>query len=232
MRSLVVLQNSAGVGLERFAGPLQGVPHSIVRLDRGEPVPEVSEIDALIVLGGHQGAYDEDEFPFLADEKKLLPKLGARGVPALGICLGCQLMADALGGRAYPAPTVEARFEPSLLTAAGRADLVVGHLAEPTLSLHEDTWDLPPGATLLATSPQYNQAFRLGTLLGVQTHPEVSVARAAEWVDDLGRDRIAATGVDTDDLIASFAAADAASDALSDRMLTAWLEEAGLVLRT
>ncbi len=229
MPPLVVLQNSADVGLERFADGVAAIEHRLVRLDRGEPVPAVPDVGALLVLGGHQGAYQEDIHPYLVEEKALLRDLVAADVPVLGICLGCQLLADALGGAAYLAPEVEARFEPYVLTDDGIGDPVARHLVEPTLSLHEDTWDLPPGATLLASSPRYPQAFRMGSAIGIQTHPEVTVETAAEWVDDLGRNRIAAAGVDPQALLARVAAANDASELLAQRILAAWMMDAGVV---
>ena len=78
----------------------------------------------------------------------------------MGICLGCQILAAALGGRAYPGNGREVGVVRLDLTAEGRADPVVRHLDGPVAVSHADTWDLPPGATLLAASGRYRHAFR------------------------------------------------------------------------
>src|SRR5215212_1594324 len=107
-------------------------------------------------MGGPMSVNDEADHPWLAAEKAFVRSVVEAGVPFLGVCLGSQLLASALGARVYPNP---AGAEVGLLgverTAAGRADPVLGALAEPLVSLqwHGDTFDLPDGAELLATSP-------------------------------------------------------------------------------
>ena len=109
------------------------------------------------------------------------------GTPFLGVCLGSQLLASALGARVYPnAAGAEVGLLPVQRTAAGRADAVLGALAEPlvTLQWHGDTFDLPGGAELLATSPlARNQAFRVGRAYGVQFHLEVTEDQVGEWAE-------------------------------------------------
>ena len=107
------------------------------------------------------------------------------GVPYFGACLGVQLLAAALGARVYTGAAPEVGLLPVELTPEGRADPVLGALpdGEVTLQWHGDSFDLPEGATLLASSPLYaNQAFRFGDCAyGVQFHIEVSLAMAREW---------------------------------------------------
>jgi GMP synthase-like glutamine amidotransferase len=127
---------------------------------------------------------DDAEHPWLIEEKALIREAVAAGVPFFGACLGVQLLAASLGARVRAGAEPEVGLLPVTLTPEGRADPVFSHLPEAftTLQWHGDTFDLPPGAVLLASSPAYpHQAFRAGSAYGVQFHIEVSSAMAAEW---------------------------------------------------
>jgi GMP synthase (glutamine-hydrolysing) len=156
-----------------------------VELDEGEPLPAQHECDAIVVMGGPMGAYDEARYPWLSEELLSLRSAIEAGVPVFGVCLGSQLIAASLGGRAYPGATPEIGVLDVELTATGREDPVTGILPPrfPTLQWHSDTFELPDGAVRLAGSPAYrNQAFRYGELTyAVQFHIEVTPAMAAEW---------------------------------------------------
>jgi GMP synthase (glutamine-hydrolysing) len=152
----------------------------------GEPVPtSLDGADGLVVLGGEMDADQTGDFPHLLATMDLLRDAADRQVPALGICLGAQLAAAALGGRAYPGPAgEELGWNKVELTGAGRADPVTGALTEPAelFEWHHDTFDPPPGATLLATGAVYpSQAFRLGSVVAVQFHPEVDGPLLRGW---------------------------------------------------
>jgi len=219
---VLVVRHDESVPPGRLTRTLDGFGHE-VRLDLGESLPDPSEWDGIVVLGGPLGAYDVDRFSFLEDEKRFLRAAVDRSIPVLGICLGCQLLADALGGSAYLAPQIEAHFAPCEMSAEGAADPVARHLAGPVLSLHQDSWVLPPGATLLASSERYPQAFRMGSALGIQPHPEAGPGLAEAWIDHLGRDRLTATGVDPDALLADMRAGEDAADGLADALFGDWL---------
>lgn len=195
-----------------------------VRLDRGDVLPEPDAVAGLIVLGGTMGVYDEDRHAFLAAEKAYLRRVVAAGLPVLGICLGCQLLAEALGGAAYPAPSIEARFAPCDVTEAGDADPVVRHLARPVLSLHQDTWEPPPGSSVLASSDRHPQAFRHGSALGIQPHPEASPEMAAVWIAALGAGRVAESGADPDAILEDMDARRSESEATAHDLFGAWLD--------
>jgi GMP synthase (glutamine-hydrolysing) len=184
---LLVVQHepSSPPGLLAGAAAATGVELEVVEAP-GQPVPvRMDGADGLVVLGGEMDADDTDDYPHLARTMELLADAAARSVPALGICLGAQLAAAALGGRAYPGPAgEELGWVKVELTEAGRADPVLGALQEPAelFLWHHDTFDLPPGATLLAGGAVYpSQAFRLGSVVAVQFHPEVDEPLLAGW---------------------------------------------------
>jgi GMP synthase (glutamine-hydrolysing) len=158
-----------------------------VELDEGDPLPDWRAFDAIVAMGGPMGALDDNEHPWLTDEKRLIADAVRSGLPFWGVCLGVQLLAASLGGRVYPGPAPEVGVLPVLLTDEALADPVFAGTPRELLSLqwHGDTFDLPDGATRLAGSPAYpNQAFRVGAdAYGVQFHLEVSAALAREWAD-------------------------------------------------
>jgi GMP synthase (glutamine-hydrolysing) len=156
-----------------------------------------AETDLLIVLGGPIGAYEEDRYPFLADTLAILEGRLAAGRPTLGICLGAQLMARALGARVYPGPAKEIGWAPLTLTEAGRASVLAPLAQTPVLHWHGDTFDLPAGASLLASTEICpNQAFARGpNILGLQFHGETDGAGIESWL--IGHAcELAAAGID------------------------------------
>lgn len=197
----------------------------VVALDAGDALPDLSDVEAVVVLGGEMGAYDTDRFPYLVDEKTFLRSAVDRGIPVLGLCLGCQLLAEALGGSAYLAPAPEVAFTPIEGVAP---DPVVDILTtEPTLTMHRDTWDLPPGGVLLAHSARYRQAFRLGSALGVQPHPEVDADIVASWFAHESSVELALrAGADPTAVLAAVVANMGRIDAAADRFFGAWIVEA------
>ncbi len=156
-----------------------------VELDEGAPLPDWREFDAVLAMGGPMGAGDDAEHPWLAPEKQLVREAVDADRPFLGVCLGVQLLAAALGAPVYPAERPEVGLLPVELTAEGRDDPLFDGIDDPLVSLqwHGDTFDLPPGATRLARSPlAANQAFRAGErAYGVQFHLEVTGEMAREW---------------------------------------------------
>jgi GMP synthase (glutamine-hydrolysing) len=178
-------------GLLDSAAELAGVELEVVATDLGEPVPgELDEMAGLVLLGGTMDVSDAPDYPALEASMALTRVAAASGVPALGICLGGQLAAHALGGRAYRSPWGrEYGWIPLAVTRSGRADPVLGALDSDVrvFSAHHDVFDLPPGADLLAWGEQTpNQAFRLGSVVGVQFHPEADGPLLAAWWAEAG----------------------------------------------
>jgi GMP synthase-like glutamine amidotransferase len=164
---------------ERGAGLLR------VELDEGEPLPGLGEIDAIVAMGGPMSVNDEREHPWLVAEKRLIRDAVGSGLPFFGACLGVQLFASSLGARVTTGSVPEVGVLPVYGTDAARDDPVFSAVTwpRPTFQWHSDTFELPDGATLLATSPAYrHQAFRVGErAYGVQFHLEVTDEMADEW---------------------------------------------------
>lgn len=217
--------DDAGPGYLGDALAAAGLEIVVVEPEAGEPLPGLSGWSAVVALGGSMGAYEEGAYPWLAAEKRLLAGAVAAQVPTLGICLGCQVLADALGGRAYLGTGREVGLLSLELTASGRADPVVRHLDAPVAVSHGDTWDLPPGATLLAQSNRYRHAFRRGSALGLQPHPEVSPEPFARWTRSKPADEMARDGIDPEAAIAAVRAGAEAQRAMAARLFGAWVAE-------
>jgi len=226
---VLILRHDADAGPGYLGAALQRAGLAVVVVDvaAGEGLPGGSRWAGVVSLGGSMGAYEEDRYPWLAAEKRLLARAAGMGTPTLGICLGCQLLADALGGRAYPGAGRELGSVRPVLTPEGRADPVLRHLDGPVPVSHADTWDLPPGAVLLAVTDRYPQAFRLGSALGLQPHPEVTPAAFARWVREKPREDLLRDGIDPEAAVAGVLAGAAAQRALAGRLFAAWAAEAG-----
>ena len=156
---------------------------------RGEVVPQRLEgFGGMLIMGGPMGVYEADRYPFLAAEMNLIRAAAGSGLPVLGICLGSQLIAAALGARVYPGGRKEIGWFPVEAVAAGD-DLLRGLPASfMAFHWHGDTFDLPPGAVRLFRSQLYeNQGFRCGrNIYALQFHFEVSAAMIEEWLADKG----------------------------------------------
>jgi GMP synthase (glutamine-hydrolysing) len=166
----------------------------------GDALPDdLRDHDALLVLGGSMGAYDDVAHPWLAPTKTLLSDAARDRVPALGICLGHQLASVALGGTVEINPRGrQLGVLPMGWTATAADDPVLG--TRPARAIHwnnDVVTELPPGAGLLATAPDGTvQAARLAlTVWGVQAHPEVDDTIVAQWAED-ERDQIGAALTD------------------------------------
>jgi GMP synthase (glutamine-hydrolysing) len=182
---------------------------------------------AVMPLGGNMHAWREDEHPFLRDERLLLGEALEEGVPVLGICLGAQLLARTLGADVAAGSAPEIGWLEVTPTPAAASDPVLGHLGGPAsvFQWHVDAFELPPGASRLATSPAYpNQAFRHGDSWGVQFHPEVDFDQFEIWIGNQPG-AAAANGIDEAKLRAAVrrgsrsAASRAFREGLFDRFL-------------
>jgi GMP synthase (glutamine-hydrolysing) len=188
IRSAIALRHVAheGLGLLTQVLPDAAFAVSYREVQRDDlSDPAIEQADLLIVLGGPFGAYETDTHPFLAREIRILERRLALGRPTLGICLGAQLMAKALGARVFPGHVKEVGWGGVELTAEGWASALkpLGENGAVVLHWHGDTFDLPAGATRLAQNTNYqNQAFADGDhALALQFHLEADGAVLENW---------------------------------------------------
>lgn len=224
--TVTVVQHLAFEDLGSFEPLLRQRGHAIDVLQAG--VDDVSaairQAECLVVLGGPIGVYETEAYPFVLDEVEALrERLRARR-PTLGICLGAQLMAAALGARVYPGGRKEIGWGPLRLTQAGRASPLAALEGVPVLHWHGDTFDLPEGCELLASTDVYErQAFSLGpNVLGLQCHPEADARRFERWL--IGHaGELASAGIDVRALREQAQAFGPGLERASNAVLRDWL---------
>lgn len=229
MTHVLVFRHGDGVPLGLLGEALEnaGMGLDEVALHEGEQIPPLGGYSALVVLGGEMGAYDEDEYPWLRAEKEAIEEAYRLGMPMLGICLGSQLFAEALGGDAYLAdgPPEIGHFTPEL-TDDGRSDPVLRHFDEPVCLFHQDTFEVPPDATVLARSDRFPQAFRKGSAVAIQAHPEADTHIVRGWVaKESSRRKMVTAGIEPDALVAAVAEGEADQREMASRLFGAWIRE-------
>ncbi|MGD0418735.1 MAG: glutamine amidotransferase [Xanthobacteraceae bacterium] len=183
--------------------------------------------DLLIVLGGPIGVYERDSYPFIADEVAAIAVRLEADKPMLGICLGAQMMAAALGARVAPGPVKEIGWAPLTLTADGQKSVLAPLGATPVLHWHGDNCELPTGCTRLASTPHCPvQAFACTpSQLALQFHLETEPASFESWLVghtvELGK-----AGIDPRQLRTQARTVGPATRELGQKVLAAWLDKA------
>jgi GMP synthase (glutamine-hydrolysing) len=161
----------------------------ITRLDRGEPLPAWDSFDLLVVMGGEMNVYQYRDWPWLKAERELVEVALAAGKPVVGICLGAQLIADALGARVTQNSEIELGWHPVSFTPEARG--LFPDLPESVTPLHwhNDMFELPDGATRLAVSAACGeQGFVIPKkCLGLQFHFEVDPKSVLQFVQGQGQ---------------------------------------------
>lgn len=186
------------------------------------------DADLAVVLGGPISANDVDTYPFVADELAAVRARLDAGSPILGICLGAQLIARALGAEVRPASAAEIGYAPVDLTAAGRDSVLAPLAGIPVLHWHGEEVTLPQGAVSLAsTAVTEHQAFALGdAVLGLQFHVEADVRRLERWLVGHASELVA-RGIDPRDLRAAAAEHGATLAVAARESLSRWLDGLG-----
>ena len=147
---------------------------------------ELDKYAGIVILGGYMSVYEY--LPYLNDELDLINNANKLQVPLLGICLGSQLIAEALGGRVYKGKQKEIGWYNVVINNEGRNDIFKGisNNKIKVFQWHGDTFLLPSSAVLLASSNLYPQAFRLGSSIGILFHLEVTSQMIHDWTKDYG----------------------------------------------
>jgi GMP synthase (glutamine-hydrolysing) len=186
----VVHQADAGLGV--FADSVRERGDELLSWSPPEqPAPELGGIDAVIVLGGAMNVHEEVEYPWLAAEKRVLARVLDERLPALGVCLGSELLADAAGAPVSRCSAPEIGWHPVEVLPPGADDPLFGPLPErfEGFQWHGYGFGLPPGASALARSAVCLQGYRLdGRIWGIQFHAEVSWESIKGWLADCRSD--------------------------------------------
>ena len=164
-----------------------GITWDVVELDEGDPIPSLEGYRALLAMGGPMDVWEEEEHPWLVDEKAALRRwITELERPFLGVCLGHQLLADALGGACRRMPAPDVGITELSLTEASKRDILFGELRTPLPMLQwhgVEVHALPPDSEVLARSPACGiEAFRCGrNAYGIQGHAEVTPETVDVW---------------------------------------------------
>ena len=189
--SVLVLQHDPDDGPGYLGDALlrHGASLTIVRLDEGQSIPNISAYDMLLVMGGVMNVYQEDKYPWLIKETHVIRRAVEADKAVLGVCLGGQLLAKALDAQVRVGAATEVGLIPITLTPQGKADPLFEGLEQvEAVEWHDDTFDIPSRAVPLACSDGCaNQAFRFGQrAYGLQFHPVVSPEMLAECINGEG----------------------------------------------
>lgn len=178
-----------GLGCIESWAALHNHTISSTSLYAGDKLPNLSDFDFLIIMGGPMGAYDESVYPWLANEKLFIKSAIGQNKKVLGICLGSQLLAAVMGTKVYAGPRQEIGWFPIQTTEAAEAvrhyqSILKG--APLVFHWHGDTFELPAGAQLLASSEAYNNQWFIinNQLMGIQFHLEVTPQSIASMLDN------------------------------------------------
>jgi GMP synthase (glutamine-hydrolysing) len=226
----LIIRHVPHEGLAGYRDPIEAAGYELDRIDVCGPEFAGADFlspDLLILMGGPMGVYERYAYPWIDHEIERVAERLEHDLPTLGICFGAQLIAAALGAEIYAGPVKEIGFAPLTLTEAGK-ESPVAHLEDvPVLHWHGDTFDLPPGTELLASTSHYrHQAFRRGrTLLALQCHAEMGVdPRVDAWIAD-SKDTLTEVGICPNALRSEYDETGPHCERAGQRMIGAWLEQ-------
>lgn len=228
MKKGLIIRHTPYEGIAGFRQPVEDAGYSLDRIDVTDP--EFARVnfntpDLLILMGGPMGVYERDANPWIDCEIDRLASRISLGLPTIGVCLGAQMIAAAMGAKVYSGPVKEVGFAPVALNAAG-TESPLRHLAGvPMLHWHGDTFPLPEGVELLASTGSYaHQAFRRGPeLLALQFHAEMGEdPRFEAWLDG-AEDYVGQAGLTIDVLRAQHDQHGPGAVAAGRAMIAEWL---------
>lgn len=202
-----ILQHVPFEGPGSIASWLEGAGYETTgtRLFETAVLPDTKGLDLLVIMGGPMSVNDEDSIPWLVSEKRFIRKAVASGMPVLGICLGAQLIASAMGARVYRNAVKEIGWFPVYGVSSGDSSVFRFPPSEKVFHWHGETFDLPPGAVRIAGSDGCeNQAFQLGrSVIGLQFHLETTPEAAQALVSNCRDELVPAKYIQTEEEILS-----------------------------
>jgi GMP synthase (glutamine-hydrolysing) len=187
-RNVLIIKHveTEGPGLIEHCLKQERIRYQVVNLETNAPLPKIGTLSHVIILGGPMNVYEEDRYPFLKGEDLFIKEAIQRGKKILGICLGAQLIAKALGAKVFKSPMKEVGWYDVSLTDEGSKDPLFSLLPRtfPVFQWHEDTFEIPRAGKLIATSNFVpHQSFRYGeNVYGLQFHLEVTKEMIQEWM--------------------------------------------------
>lgn len=189
-------------------GPMlnsKGYELTATRFFESADLPDSEAVDLLVIMGGPMSVNDEDKFPWLALEKHFVREIILSGKPVLGICLGAQIIASAMGANVFPNPVREIGWFPVHSVAPADDSVFRFPPSETVFHWHGETFDLPPGAIRLARSDGCeNQAFQFGKrVIGLQFHLETTPMSAGDIVSNCRQEIVPSQYVQTEEEILS-----------------------------
>ena len=224
----LIVRHTPFEGIAGFREPVEAAGYQLERIDvscESFAAIDFEGPDLLLLMGGPMGVYEIDAHPWLAPEIEAVRHRIGAGKPTIGVCLGSQLIAAALGARVYAAPLKEVGFAPVTLTPEGVGSPLRHLEGVPILHWHGDTFDLPEDVELLASTEAFpHQAFRRGDrLLALQCHPEMGEdARFEVWLSE-GEDYVAQAGTSCQALRRDYAEKGPAAAAAGRSVIAEWL---------
>lgn len=229
MKTCIAVRHVAFEDLGGFEGGLTRAGFAVRYVEAWrDDLSVLDTADLTVILGGPIGAYQDDLYPFLAEETRRVEARLKADRPTIGLCLGSQVMARALGARVYANPKgKEIGWAPVELTEAGLASPLAALDGVPVLHWHGDTFDLPDGATLLAsTAVTPHQAFSWGrAAVALQFHPEAAAAGLEGWYVGHTGEIAATPGLSVSDLRAAGLRHAPGLEDAAERMLASFLSD-------
>jgi GMP synthase (glutamine-hydrolysing) len=228
MKSALIIRHVPYEGVAGYRAPMEAAGYALSRIDVADPAfagTDLCEPDLLIMMGGPMGVYEQDRHPWIACQLRRLARRLEADRPTLGVCLGAQMIAAALGADVHAGPCKEVGFHPVRLHPAAGTTPLARLEDVPVLHWHGDTFTLPEGVELLASSHLYDhQAFRRGpNLLALQFHAEMGEdERFGEWVRQWP-ESVAEAGHDCESFRAAHDALGPGAVAAGRRMIADWL---------